>query len=153
MSLVNTNWKTRSKKVLVKNKYVEFWEDEVERPDGEISTYYVLRKKPFSIIVPLEKDHVYLVNQYRYSVSSLSLEFPAGNTPDIDPKDVPKAELVQEAGITADMVHEIGKFWIAVGKTNQVGYVYVAEGLHFGKTNLDDGEFIEVKKHSLNEVK
>jgi 8-oxo-dGTP pyrophosphatase MutT (NUDIX family) len=143
MSFVSTNWKTLSKKPLVQNKYVNLWEEEVERPDGKTSLYYVNHREPFSIIIPYTDGQVYLVKQYRYTVSSLSLEFPMGFVAGKPPRETAITELKEETGITAGKLTELGKFWYGAGRTDQLAYVYVAEDLTFGEQQLEDGEFIE----------
>lgn len=153
MSFVSTNWKTITKKILLENKFLSIWEEEVERPDGKRSTYYVNRREPFSIIIPFHAGKLYLTRQYRYSVASLSLEFPMGFVAGKNPFETAKTELKEEAGITAGRLIEIGKFWVGVGKTDQMAYVYLAQDLDFGEQQLEDGEFISIETYTISEVK
>lgn len=152
MSLVSTAWKTLSKKLLVKNQFIELWEDLVLGPDGKQSKYYILRRDAFSIVIPIQNKKVFLVNQYRYTVASLSLEFPMGYVPDRTPREIAELELKQETGITAHSLTEIGKFWLANGFTNEVGHVFVAEELTFGKPETEEGEFIEMQEYPIEEL-
>ena len=152
MSFVSTKWKTLAKKPLVQNKFINLWEEEVERPDGKTSTYYVLRRAPFSIVIPYVDGTVYLVKQYRHTVASLSIEFPMGYVEGKPPKETAETELREEVGITAGTLKEIGKFWYGPGRTDQLAYVFLAEDLRFGKQHLEDGEFIEIAKYPLEQV-
>lgn len=152
MTFVSTKWKTRSKKPLVQNKFVNLWEEQVERPDGKTSLYYVNRREPFSIIIPFLDGEVYLVKQFRYTVNSLSLEFPMGYVEGKPPRETAVTELREETGITAGKLVEIGKFWYGPGRTDQYAYVYFAEDLNFGDQQLEDGEFIEVLRYPLERV-
>lgn len=72
MSKVSTNWKTIKQTPLIKNRFVEMWEDEVLNPEGRTMFWYVRRNGDFSVIIPLENDWTYLVEQYRYPVKSLT---------------------------------------------------------------------------------
>jgi ADP-ribose pyrophosphatase len=153
MSLVNTNWKTLSQKNLIQNDHINVWEDKVLQPDGNEATYYVMKREPFCIVIPVQNESVFLVRQFRYSVSSLSLEFPMGGH--IDGKsnqETAELELLQETGIRASSFQEIGKFWVACGRSNQEAYVYVAENLEFGEKDLDAGEFIETETYKISQV-
>lgn len=152
MSKVSTNWKTISKKIILKNKYLEVWEDDVLLPDGVHATYYVQRREPFSVVIPLENGMITMVKQYRYAVSSLSLEFCMGFAEGKNPLETAKTELHEETGINADKLIQIGRFWYGPGRTSQEVYVYVAEGLEFGKQELEEGEFIDIEKYAILEV-
>lgn len=152
MNNLSTNWKKLSSKVLLKNEYLEIREDEVLRPDGKTSKYYYQNRDPFSIVIPLNGEVVSLVCQYRYTVNSLSWEFPMGYVEGKNPYDSAVTELKEETGMTADRLTEIGKFWKEVGGSNQFAYVYLAEGLHEGEPMPEDGEFLEVKEFTISEV-
>ena len=152
MGKVSTNWKTLSKKNLVSNKYINLWEEQVERPDGNMSTYYVFRREPFSIVIPYEDGKVILTKQYRYAINTITLEFPMGFAEGKSPYDTAETELREEAGITAAQLTEVGNFWVGSGKTDQVAYVYLAENLIHGEQELEDGEFIELERYSIDEV-
>lgn len=153
MSFVSTKWKTLSKKILLQNKYLNIWEEEVERPDGNISTYYVNRRDPFSIIIPYHEGKLFLTKQFRYSVGALSLEFPMGYVAGKDPRETAVTELKEEAGMVAGELVEIGNFWISVGRSDQIAYVYVANNLEFGEQELEDGEFIEIEEYTIEHVR
>jgi 8-oxo-dGTP pyrophosphatase MutT (NUDIX family) len=152
MSNVSTNWKTLSSKTLFKNKYFQLNEDEVLRPDGLTSMYYYQHRDPFSIIIPIDKDEVYLVQQYRYNVKSLSWEFPMGYVEGKSPYDTAVTELKEETGMTAEKIEEIGMYWHGVGSSDQLVYVYVATGMQQGEATPEDGEFFELKKFKISDV-
>lgn len=150
---VSTNWKTLSKKELVSNKYISLWEDTFESPDGRVGTFYLLRRAPFSIVIPIHADKVVLVQQFRYTVQSLSWEFPMGYVEGKSPHDTAVTELKEETGITAESLTQIGKFWLSTGRSNQEAYVYVAEGLAFGDPKPEEFESFEMKEFSIDQVR
>ncbi|HRN95984.1 MAG TPA: NUDIX hydrolase [Candidatus Levybacteria bacterium] len=152
MTKVSTDWKTLSSKILLENKYLQILEDEVLRPDGKISHYYYRSRDPFSIVIPLKKNIVSLVRQYRYTVKSLSWEFPMGYVAGKNPYDSAVTELKEETGMSADNIIEIGKFWVGVGSSNQSAHVYVAQDLKQGEATPEDGEFLELKEFTIADV-
>lgn len=152
MSELSTNWKTITKKLVFDNKYFHIWEDKVEQPNGAVATYFVNRREPFSIIIPYHDGHVYLVKQYRYSIQTITLEFPMGTAEETDPLEAATRELREETGIEAAQLHELGSYYSGVGRSDQKAYVYLASHLTFGEQQLDEGEFIEVEKYPLSEV-
>lgn len=150
--MVSSKWKSLSKKLLLKNPYLELWEEEVLRPDGGISTYYVQRRKPFSVVIPLIGENVYLVQQYRYSVSSLSWEFPMGYAEGKTPLETAEIELKEETGMSAKEMIEIGKYWFGPGRSNQWVYVYVAKGITFGEAEPEEGELLRLEEMPIAKV-
>jgi len=152
VSQATVPWKTISKKQLLHTKYIDVWEDIVEKPDGKHTSYFVVRKEPFSIVIPLVGTDIYMVRQYRYAVSSVSLEFPMGYVAGKNPREIAEIELKEETGITAKSLKELSKFWLAKGFTNEVGYIYLAEDLTFGTPQPEEGEFIDIEKYSVAEI-
>jgi ADP-ribose pyrophosphatase len=152
MTKVSTNWKTLAQKLLVDNRFVYLWEDRVLTPYGKEADYYVLRKKPFSIIIPIQDGEVYLVRQFRYHSGQITLEFCMGYAEGKGPEETAKTELREEMGATAGKLIELGHMYIAPGITDQIAYVYLATELVFADQELEDGEFIEIEKYPLEKI-
>lgn len=154
MNFVSSNWKKLSEKILVDNIHVgKLTEEDVLLPDGKTATYYVQRKEPYSIIIPFEDNMLHMVRQYRYSVATLSLEFPMGNVEEKDPLDTAKKELKEELGMTAGIYKELGHFWNSPGRSSQVGYIYLATELTKGEKEPDEGEFLQSESYAIKDVK
>ncbi len=153
MGKISVDWKTLSSKIDYKNKYWEIWKDEVLLPDGEQATYYVRRKTPFSIIIPIfGHKQVHLVKQFRYHVKSISLEFPMGFVQGKNPRDTAVQELKEEMGLHAGKLEEIGWFWYGPGITDQRCYIYLATDLRSGKPKPEKGEFFEYEDYTVEEI-
>ena len=94
-----------------------------------------------------EEGNVYMVRQYRYPVGAPVLEIPAGK---IDHHDehiaTAKRELSEETGFSADEYIDLGCCYTSPGYTDEIIHVYLARGLHKGKSHLDEGEFLNVEK-------
>lgn len=88
-------------------------------------------KEDCSIIIPLDGNHVYLVEQFRYTVQQRLFEFPQGGweTNDINPEELARGELKEETGLIADKMQFLGTTYVAYGYANQKMHIFLATGL------------------------
>ena len=127
--------------------------DEVRLINGGTSTRIFLKHRGASGILPIENDQVYLVEQFRYPIGKATLEIPAGKRePGQSFLACAKAELKQETGLRAKSFKEILVFHPCNAFSDEVQHLYLATGLSRGKTDLDDDEFINVKKIPLKKA-
>lgn len=105
-------------------------------------------------VLPVYDDGtVTLVKQYRYGVSEVTLEVPAGKLEvGEDPLEAVKRELSEETGCAADEIIFLGKDYSSPAILSEVIYIYLARGLHGGKQHLDDGEFLELVRIPLKDA-
>ncbi|MEV5708819.1 NUDIX hydrolase [Actinoallomurus sp. NPDC052274] len=132
-----------SSRVVYQNRWMTVREDDIRHPDGSPGIYGVVDKPTAALIIPMENDGFHLVEQYRYTLSRRSLEFPQGTWPDdreTSVEELARAELAQEAGLRAAALERIGSFAIGVGFTNQRCDVFLATGLTHGDTADRDPE-------------
>ena len=61
-------------------------------------------------------------------------------------------ELSEETGFTADRLVDLGHCYATPGYCSEVIHVFLATGLHPGKSHPDDGEFLNVEKIHLDEL-
>lgn len=121
-----------SSRTVYQNAWMTVREDGILRPGGEPGIYAVVDKPASALIIPLERDGFWLVEQYRYPVGRRSWEFPMGTLPnraDGDPQDVARLELAQETGLAAGTLRQIGRFFHAPGMASQACNVFVATEL------------------------
>ena len=105
-------------------------------------------------VVAVENDEIYFVEQYRHAVSCDVLELPAGCIEKgEDPLVCAKRELQEEIGFDSNNISLLGKFYPTPGYSSETIYLYLAEDLIPNKLELDEDEFITMKKFSINEVK
>ncbi len=131
---------TLESKVVYQNKWLTVREDKIKRKSGAEGIYGVVEKPDFAIILPIENDTVYMVEQYRYTIKERQLEFPQGaweTNPDADPAVLAAGELKEETGLTANEMVYVGFQYLAYGFCNQGYHIYVAKGLTQGEQKLD----------------
>ena len=63
-----------------------------------------------------------------------------------------KRELKEETGLIAEKWTEIMKIHTSNSVTDEVGFVYLAEGLSQGETDFEETELLKIKKLPFTEV-
>ena len=147
--------KTLATREVYRNRWMRLREDRIERSNGVEGIYSVVDKDDCAVIIPLDRDWVYLVEQFRYTVQQRCLEFPQGGweTPDVDPEELARGELREETGLVAGDVVRRGMNWVAYGFTRQKQHIYVATELRQESTDRDEEEHdLEVRKVKIAEL-
>ena len=139
-----------STRLVYRNAWMLVREDEVERNNGTRGIFGVVEKPDSAIILPINGDEVYLVEQYRYALGVNSIEFPQGSLErnDVDPEMIARDELLAETGLIANKFEYLGKIHIACGYTNQRTFAFVATGLT-QSTATPDAEEHDIAVHRL----
>lgn len=133
-------WQKLSSVEKYKNRYMAVTEDELITDHGDKVIYGIVRKEPFSVVVPWDGAKLLLVGQYRPSAEIYSWEFPMGHAETDEPLEAAKRELLEETGLFAQDLTEIGRFYPALGTMNQKGYIYLARHWEQGQQHLDPAE-------------
>jgi len=122
------------------------------REDGHEYTREIVRHKGSAVIAPLFADGtVALVRQYRHAAGEYLLELPAGTLNAAEDPFVGAArELEEEIGVTAERIEKLCEFYVSPGFLTEKMHLYVATGLTPTAQNLDDDEFLEIERHSLD---
>ena len=128
--------------------------DLAKLPDGSTALREVVEHPGGVAVLPLEADGtVWCVRQFRYPFAEELLEIPAGRLEANEtPEEAARRELKEETGLTADSLTPLGRQYATPGYCGEVLHVYLARGLHRGEAHLDDGEFLNVEKHALDEL-
>jgi ADP-ribose pyrophosphatase len=144
-----------STRVVYRNTWMTVREDEIERDNGARGIYGFVEKCDSAIILPIEGDQVYLVEQYRYPIGERSLEFPQGSLEKngVDPAEIAREELQGETGLVAERLECLGEIHIACAYTNQKTYAFVATGLTQAARRPDVEEHdLVIRKLSLAQL-
>jgi ADP-ribose pyrophosphatase len=151
---MNLEEKTTSSKEIFDGHVFKIKVDNVTLPDGSESFRELVMHNGGVTIVAYENGYVYMIKQYRKAVEKTILEIPAGKIEqNEDPKLAAIRELEEEIGLKADDLIELGKMYPTPGYCSETIYLYLA--LEFKKTmqKLDEGEFLQVEKYKLTDLK
>src|SRR5829696_7170006 len=124
-----------STRVVYENRWLRLHEDRLERPDGSPGLYAWIEKPPAAVIVPLEDDHVWLIEQHRHPVGRRFWELPQGSwedSPDAPAEELARGELAEETGLRARELEPFGSLFCAYGMSDQRFDVWLARGLEPG---------------------
>jgi len=112
------------------------------RSNGQRGIYGVVEKDEAAIILPIEGDRIWLVEQFRYTIQERALELPQGSWEMAvdNPEELARGELKEETGLVAEKMTCLGAHWIAYGFTRQKQHVYLATGLSKAAKEPDDEE-------------
>jgi ADP-ribose pyrophosphatase len=95
-----------------------------------------------------------MVRQFRNAIERYTLEIPAGSRDSVteDTKVCAARELEEETGYTSEDISLLISLKTTVAFCDEFIDVYLAKNLKPGMQHLDEGEFIDVKAYSLDEL-
>lgn len=133
---------TLSSREVYRNPWMRLREDEILRSNGKQGIYGVVEKDDSAIILPIEGDRIWLVEQFRYTIQERAIELPQGGWEmEIDnPEELARGELREETGLHAESMVYLGQLWIAYGFTRQKQHVFLATGLTHAEREPDEEE-------------
>ncbi len=134
---------------------VNLRKDIVELPDGSHSVREYVKHVGAVCVVPItDEGEIILEKQYRYAVGRELIEIPAGklDSPDEPFLSAAVRELREETGAVAKEMIDMGDYFGSPAIMGERIRMFMAKGLSFGETELDEGEFLEVFKLPLAEA-
>ena len=135
---------------LLQGEFLQVYRDQVHLPDGTTGTREYVRHPGAVMIVPLlETDNcewqVVLERQFRYPMSQVMVEFPAGK---LDPGEdtflCAQRELMEETGYSATEWARAGVMHPVISYSTEFIEIWFARGLTAGVRQLGQGEFLDV---------
>ncbi len=133
-----------SSKEVFNGKLLHVFYDEARLPNGEIGSREWIKHPGACAVVPVfENGDIMLIKQFRYPVSQIFWEVPAGKIDSGEPQDVTAArELKEEAGLEAGELEYVGHFYPGIGYSDEVIHIYLAHDLSITNQETDEDEFV-----------
>jgi 8-oxo-dGTP pyrophosphatase MutT (NUDIX family) len=136
-------WKNVSSSEKYDNNWINITEFQVLNPAGKPGIYGKVhfKNKAIGIIALDKEDNTWLVGQWRYPLNEWSWEIPEGGGPlNKDALISAKRELKEETGLTAKKWTMIQRTHLSNSVSDEEGFIYLAEDLSEGETELEDSE-------------
>lgn len=148
------HWKKLSSKILFKNPWWTYKQDEFEIPGGVKGEYHFVHTDGASMVIPiLDNGKIVLVNQYRYLCDKESIEFPCGGVkPGKTYEEMARIELEEETGFTSDELSYVAEFNPYNGVTDEICKVFIAWNLVKIESVSDETEEFEILYKTKQEV-
>lgn len=146
--------KTVSTTPIYDGRVIKVRVEDVELPDGSMSKRELIAHGGgVGVIAVNDKREVLMVNQYRIAARSMMLEIPAGKLEvGEDPLETGKRELIEETGYKAGNFVHLGEYYATPGYCEEKLNIYLATELEYVGQKLDEGEFLDVKVYTLDEL-
>ena len=123
-------------------------------PNGETAAREWINHPGAVVIVPiLPNGEIALIKQFRYAAGSEFIELPAGKLDaGEDPEECALRELEEEIGYRANKIKFLANIHPAIGFTNEIMGVFLAENLEKTEHNRDKDEFLKLVPTTLTEA-
>jgi ADP-ribose pyrophosphatase len=132
--------------LIYKGRILNLRVDQVEFEDGTATTREVVEHRGAAAIVPILKEKVILVRQFRYASSADLLEIPAGTLElGEEPEVCARRELEEETGYRSNDLQKILECFMAPGYSTEKIHFYLATNLERSKKKTEEDERIEVE--------
>jgi len=134
--------------------FLDVRRDQIRLPDGGTAQReYIVHPGAVMIVPVLDDGRLVIERQWRYPLSRVMTEFPAGKLEDGEPPlECAIRELIEETGYRAAEWARAGILHNAIAYSNEGIEVWFARGLTLGARSLDAGEFLEVGSASQAEL-
>lgn len=155
MSKEMEKFKILERKLEHRGKIVDFYTLDVQVPNGNITHWDHIEHKGAAAVVPVDEDgKILMVRQYRGAIDDIMLEIPAGGRDSVDEdfKVCATRELEEETGYRSDDIHHLIDVNTAAAYTSEKIAVYYAEHLIPSKQHLDENEFVNIERYTIEEI-
>lgn len=128
--------------------------DTVRLPDGGVSVReYITHPGAVAVLALLPNGNLIMERQYRYGPRREFFEIPAGKIDHgEDTLITGQRELLEETGYVAESWVHLTTTWPCIGYGDERIEYYLARELTLQKSNLDEGEFLEIFELSLSDA-
>ncbi|RUL55100.1 NUDIX hydrolase [Lysinibacillus antri] len=148
--------KTIHSNEIFKGKIISLKVDDVLLPNGKESKREIVNHPgAVAVIAVTDEGKLILVEQYRKALERSIIEIPAGKLePGEAPEVTARRELEEETGLGCHTLTYLQTFATSPGFADEIIHLYVAEDLFEieEKAELDEDEFVEILKVSIDEA-
>lgn len=133
---------------------VDFYSDYMQLPNDKVVKWDFINHKGAAAIVPVDEDgNILMVRQYRNAVEKYTLEIPAGAiNPGEDRETAAIRECEEEIGYKPKNVFHLLDLYTTVAFCNEKIGIYCSMELEKSEQHLDDDEYLNIERHSLDEL-
>lgn len=147
-------YKRINRELKYKGQIVEFYTDYMELPTKKIVEWDYLHHKGAAAVVPVDSEgHIIMVRQYRNAIGRYTLEIPAGGLNEGEKMlTCATRELEEETGYRSEHVEHLIDLYTTFAYCDEKIGIYYAKELIQSKQNLDDDEFLNVERYSVEDL-
>ncbi|MFI3255845.1 MAG: ADP compounds hydrolase NudE [Psittacicella sp.] len=142
-------------KTIAKTKLFEVQKLDIEFSNGEIREYERLtpHKGSAVLVIAIEKDYVYLVNEYCGATEIYERNFPKGKVDKGEtPEEAAVRELQEEIGLKPNNIKFIRTVYSSTGYMASPMHIFIAQDLIPSVLEGDEPEPLEIIKYPLNRL-
>ena len=136
-------------------KRVHLVTEQIMLPSGKETTWELIKHIGAAAVIPVDHEgKIIMVRQYRNASDCITLEIPAGtlDAKNEDPKACALRELEEETGYCCNNIEFLFKFYSSIGICDEVISIYVATDLYETQQDLDEDEFVDSERYTLDEL-
>lgn len=166
----NLAWEEIRTEHIVQDEWIDFRRSAYRFPDGSVfEPFYSYSRRDYVVIVASDTDGKYLcVRQFRQGIKKVTTEFPAGGIERTDGREygsgsdplasekaleAAKRELLEETGYGSDDWRHLLTVPSHATMADNYVHVFMAENCRkVGEQDLDETEFLNVRKYSAAEI-
>ena len=148
-------FKRISRDLVAKGAIIDYYQDTMQIPNGNIAKWDLIDHNGAAAVVAVREDgKLLMVRQYRNAIDRMTLEIPAGSRDSVteDTKVCAARELEEETGYRSDDLTRLLSLKTTVAFCDEFIDVYLARNLKPGHQHLDEGEFLDVEAHDIDEL-
>lgn len=149
-------WKQVSSKVLLTHPRIKIVEDEVELPNGKMTSYVRFAPGELRSVTAIAinaSNKVLIQKEYNYPLNKVLWQLPGGAVgDDEDLLEALNRELAEESGYQAKTMKLLGSFYTNNRRSDQEQFVVLCTDLYKHSLQADEDEFIETYWLSRKEI-